>query len=106
MDGVIPLRMEGVSFDVDAIKLFIADFDRLLIQPCVEFATYCQTFRGSRRRDQFDNRETATQGFSTPVLTDVAKQTMLNLVPLGGARRIMADGHRQARLIGKILQFT
>ena len=42
------------------------------------------------------------QGFTGPIQTDRAKQSMLDPTPFRGARRIMADGHRQPGWIDQI----
>ena len=45
------------------------------------------------------------QGSSSPVLGDVAEESMLDLVPLGRAGRKVRDADREARAVGESLEF-
>src|SRR3954463_5695006 len=46
----------------------------------------------------------ARERVAAPILGDVAEQAVLDLVPLRGAGRIVADRDRQPGLVGKLLQ--
>src|SRR5438046_2068206 len=46
------------------------------------------------------------QGPAAPVLTDERKQPMLNLIPLAGPRREVADVYRHPGLVGPFLERT
>ena len=46
----------------------------------------------------------ADQGSATPILRDMGKHPMLNLIPLTGPRRQMAHRNGQAQRIGQALQ--
>ena len=54
--------------------------------------------------DEFDDDVVADQRSASPVLGDMAEETMLNLVPFAGARRQMADRQPQAGTVGQLLQ--
>src|SRR5277367_5639224 len=105
LDGVIPLVMEGVAFDVEGRHFGVADSDALFIGIGVEFAADRQSRLGCGRRDQLDDRRPAREWPATPILRDVAEQAVFDLVPLGCAGRIMADDDGQSGLIGELLQF-
>ena len=42
---------------------------------------------------------------TSPIVSDVTEQSMLNLVPFAGAWRVMTDLNRHAGLVRKSLQF-
>src|SRR5271154_5366863 len=90
LDGVIPLGMEGVAFDVEGRHFGVADSDALFIGIGVEFAADRQSRLGCGRRDQLDDRRPAGERPATPILRDVAEQAVVDLVPLGCAGRVMA----------------
>src|SRR5262249_22346673 len=54
--------------------------------------------------DQLDHGEAIRQRPSAPVLRDVTEQSVLDLVPLRCARRIVVDTDREPSLVGKLLQ--
>ena len=104
-DGVIPFGMERVALDVEGSHFGVGDFDAFFVQVVVEFAANREACLGRCRRDQFDDRQPAGQGPTPPILRNRAEQAVFDLVPLGCAGRIMADGNGQARLVGELLQF-
>src|SRR5580693_10792244 len=83
--------MERVAADIEGIHLGIADLDALLVGALVENAFDFQSRLGRGCRNQFDDGGAALQWPAAPVLRDVAEQTVLDLVPLGRAWRIVAD---------------
>ena len=105
-DGIIPFRMECVALDIEGHHLRVADLDALRIVACIKLASHRQASPGRGGRDQFDHCFPAGQGFSPPGLGDVAKQPMLDFVPLRGPRRIMADLKRQAGFVSQFLKFN
>src|SRR5438445_4539070 len=54
--------------------------------------------------NEVDNHCIADQGTTAPVLGDVAKQPVFDLVPLARPGREMADTDLQTRFVGKPLQ--
>ena len=103
---LIPFRMECVALDIEGHHLRVADLDALRIVACIKLASHRQASPGRGGRDQFDHCFPAGQGFSPPGLGDVAKQPMLDFVPLRGPRRIMADLKRQAGFVSQFLKFN
>ena len=77
--------MELVARDVEAFHLGFADLDALLVAACVEYALDFQTGHCGGRADQLDHGKAIGERSATPVLRDVAKQAVLDLVPLRGA---------------------
>ena len=70
----------------------------------VQHATDLEARRGSRGRDEADAGRMREQRLAAPVLRDEREETMLDLVPLAGARRAMADRNHQSRLLGQLLE--
>ena len=58
----------------------------------------------SRIADQVNNRLKGPQRLASPILREVAKQAVLDLVPLARARQKMADVQAHTRLVSKLLQ--
>ena len=71
----------------------------------IQLRPYLQPFAGRRSRNQVDNDLVTDQGLTTPVETDVRKQSMLDFVPLACSRREMADPDGNGEFIGEPLQF-
>ena len=97
--------MERVALDVEGGHFGVADFDAFSVEIVVEFTASREARLGRSRRDQLDDRQSARQGPTPPVLRDRAEQPVFDLVLLGCARRIMADGNGQVCLVGELLQF-
>src|SRR5208337_231263 len=99
-DAVVPFWMEGIALYVECRDLLVGDLDALGIEFAADFET------GFRRGvcDQFDGHEEADERHGAPVLGNVAEHAVLDLVPLRGPRRIMADLDDQAGLVGELLQ--
>jgi hypothetical protein len=57
---------------------------------------------GCGRADQFEDDLTRDQRFAAPILGDVAKQAMFDLVPLRCAGRIVMNMECQAGLVGEL----
>src|SRR5712672_878527 len=54
--------------------------------------------------DELDDDLVADQGASLPVLADEGEEPVLDLVPLAGAGREMADGDVEPDLVGQLLE--
>ena len=98
--------MERAPFDIEGGHLRVADPDPLRIGPCVEFAAHGQSGRRCRGRDRFHHGQGASERLTTPVLSDMAEQTMLDLVPLRCSGRVMADlkGHPWHDIIVQVIR--
>src|SRR5271156_1790294 len=88
-DGIVPLRVEWVAVDIEGFHLRVADPDALRVAACIQFAAHRQTGPGRGRGNQFDDSFAAGQGSAPPGLGDVAEQSVLEPVTLGGSWRIV-----------------
>src|SRR5271167_1168407 len=103
-DPVIPFWMERVTSYVEARHFRIEDLYALGISVAIEFATDRKPFFCRGVGDQRDCDVEADERHGAPVLGDEAKHPMLDLVPLGSARRIVANLNDQAGFVGELLQ--
>lgn len=74
--------MELAAGDVEAGHLDVGDLDALLVGPPVERAGDFESGLGRGCADQFSDGEAVSERPAAPVLSDVAEQPMLDLVPL------------------------
>src|SRR5262245_36459361 len=93
-DGVVPFRMKGVAFDVQSGHFSVAHLDALRVGFGVEFATDLESCLGGGCGNEFHHGGPARQRSPAPILCDVAKQAVLDLVPLRGAGRIVTHPER------------
>jgi hypothetical protein len=96
--------MEWITDNVNLLQLFVSDSDSLWIFVCVQFTPDSQSSPGGRGRDEIHNHLVADQRFPSPILTDVGKEPMFNLVPFAGAWGQMAHRDLQPGFIGHRLQ--
>src|SRR5208337_1986538 len=90
-DSVVPFGMKGIAGYVEGRHFLVGDFDAFWIGVGIEFAADRQAGLGWGVRDQFARDDNVCERRSTPVLGDVAEHTVVDLVPLRSAGRIMAD---------------
>src|SRR5580700_6677968 len=72
----------------------------------VELAAHGEAGFGGGGRDQLGDHAIADEWFGAPVLADEGEEAVLDLVPLAGARRQVADRDVEAELVGQILEFA
>ncbi len=102
-DLVVPIAVELVAVDIDAFKFLVGDLDAGLVGFCVEFGVNLEACLGGGSGDEaYDGLETA-QWLAAPVLADVGKEAMLDLVPFAGTRRKVTDNDPQAGFVGEFL---
>ena len=70
----------------------------------VAFGSDAKTGLGGGGGDQFDDGAVGHQWSAAPVHGDEAEHAMLDPVPFGGARRVVADRDRYLDLIRHLLQ--
>jgi len=87
------------------MHLFLRDANAFLVRPLVELGFDAETGLCARVANEFDNAFKGAQGPSTPILSDVAEKTMLDLVPLAGAWWKVTDSNSNICVIGKLLKF-
>src|SRR5580658_3763659 len=97
--------MKGVSDDIEVVHLGVRDFDAGGVGSCVELRFDAEPRSGAHAPDQLDDGLVIDQRSSSPVFGDVAEESMLDLVPLGGAGRKVRDADREARAVGESLEF-
>src|ERR1700688_55371 len=94
--------MEYVALDIEGCHFRVADLDALWVGACIQFATNRQAGFGRGGGDQFHHCLAAGQGVAPPSLSDVAKQLVLDFVPLRSAWRIITDLERQAGFVYQV----
>src|ERR1035438_6019760 len=103
-NGVVPIAVERVALEVDPGEFRVADLNALGIVGRVQLTAYAQALGGGRGADQADDGLVADQRSAPPVEGDEAEQAMLDLVPLAGPRRQVANGQAQPAVVGEALQ--
>ena len=101
---VVPIAMEICAFQVDGGQFIVGDFDTRWIDSGVKFRFDHKPLLGRRGRNQANNDFMTNQRPTAPILRDVAKHAMLNLVPLAGAGGKVADVDGNAQMRGQGLQ--
>src|SRR2546421_1892992 len=89
-DRVIPLAVEIGSLKPNGLHLDRAHLDTNRILPRIERRLDAQPGGRAGTANEADDHLATQQRLSTPVRGDVAKHTMLDLVPFARARRQMA----------------
>ena len=92
--------MECVTSYVEGRHFRIGNLYPFGIGVGIEFALNFEASVRPRVGDQLDHGEAVGERRSAPVLRDVAEHAMLDLVPLRGPRRIVADLDDQAGFVG------
>ena len=102
-DCVVPIAMEIVAVEIDRGQLCVRNCNTLGISPLIELTLDPQSSLCPSRGDEVYNSGQGQQGSTAPILGDVGKESMFDLVPFAGSRRKVANGDRLARRIGKLL---
>src|SRR6266704_6846025 len=104
-EAVVPFGVPVVAAEAPALlevaHLTVADLDALGVLAGVESGGDGQAGTGAGAADQADDDFVAGQRPAAPVHRDVGEQPVLDLVPLGGAGREVADGDLQPGLGGQ-----
>src|ERR1700752_584820 len=105
-DGVVPLAVELGALDVDGGHLGIRYDNAAGILAGVELAAHGEAGFGGGGRDQLDDDAISDEWFGAPVLADEGEEAVLDLVPLAGAGRQVANYDVEAEFVGQLLQFA
>ncbi len=97
--------MERLACEVDGSELVVSDLDLLGVVALIEPRVDLQAGVGCGRCDRVDHDCVADQRTSAPGLADVTEEPVLNLVPLRGAGREVADADLQAGGVREALEF-
>ena len=95
--------MKRLTGNADHLHLLVRHFSPRWILATVEAAGDSEPLRGSRARDQAHDRLVVPQRLATPVRRDEGKEAVLDLVPLAGPRRQVADRYFESCLVGQFL---
>src|SRR5574341_329231 len=104
-DSVVPLAMESVWRQLDGCEVVVGHLHLGRILAWIEFRLHPEACVGGRCPDKVDDDLMADQRAATPVHADVGEQSVLDLVPLAGPGWQVTHGHRQAAVVGELLQF-
>ena len=96
--------MECSSLQLYFGELFIGNPDASPVEVGIQLRLDPQSLLRRRAADQVDDDGSRAKRLATPVLRDVAKHAVLDLVPLARARREMADRDPQAQVVRQTLQ--
>jgi hypothetical protein len=80
-----------ITADIELFEFLVRNFDASLIGFRVEFGMNLESGRGCGSSDETHDGLEISQRLAAPILTDVGKETMLDLVPLARPRWEMAD---------------
>src|SRR5918911_5711569 len=97
--------MKAVARD-EALHFVIADFNPRRVAASVEFGPYDEARLGAHAPDELNDGFVVDQRSSTPVLSDVTEEAMLDLVPLAGAGRKVRDADGQPRPRRELLKLS
>ena len=89
---------------VDGGDLEIGNFDTFGVFVFVQFGAHFEAGFGRGGGDQLNDRAIAAQRLAPPVDGDERKKTMLDLVPLAGARRQVANSDGEFEFVGQLLK--
>ncbi len=96
--------MKLVSRDSHRCQLLVRHLDPGLVRMRIKLRLDLQACPGRRVPNQVDHHRSTHQGPTTPILGDMAKHPVLDLVPLARPRWEMADRDAEPDLIGQPLQ--
>ena len=105
MDAVVPVAVEFMALEIDAGEVGGGDFDAGRIRIGVDLGTDLEAGFGGGGGDQLDDDLMADERFAAPVLGDEREEAVLDLVPLAGTRRQVADSDGQIEFVSELLQF-
>src|ERR1039458_3389593 len=84
-EGVVPIAVEVIALEVDQCQFFVGDLRAGGVLGRIEFGANLQPGACCGVGDQRDDDLVAHERATAPVLGDVAKHPMLDLVPFAGA---------------------
>jgi hypothetical protein len=96
--------MEGIRLDADPRQILIGDLDSRRIDIGIQLGLNGQSLLRRRVTDEIDDHLVADQRSASPVLRDMRKHAVLDLVPFAGSRREVAHRYSNPGLVGQSLQ--
>jgi 3-mercaptopyruvate sulfurtransferase SseA len=88
--GVVPLAVKRIEFELDRGEVGVADDQALGVRVGVDLGAHLQSAARLGVGNQLDDHLVTDQRTTAPVHRDEREQTVLDLVPLAGARREVA----------------
>src|ERR1700738_5044586 len=105
-DGVVPFAVELGAFEVDGGHVCVRYDNAARGLAGVEFTAHSEAGFGGSGRNQLDDHPIGDEWLGAPVLADKGKEAVLDLVPLAGAGRQVADHDVEAELVSQLLQLA
>src|ERR1700730_13771584 len=105
-DGVVPLAVELGTFEVDGGHVCIRYDNAARVLAGVEFTAHSEAGFGGSGRNQLEDHPIDDEWLGAPVLADKGKEPLLDLVPLAGAGRQVADHDVEAEFVSQLLQLA
>src|ERR1700736_5313014 len=94
-----------MAAQVDASEIGVGDFDAGRISVGVDLGMNLEAGFGGGSSDQLNDDLVADERLAAPVLGNEREEAVLDLVPLAGAGRQMADGDGEIEFVRELLQF-
>ena len=91
--GVVPTTERLVGNQVELTHFRVGDLDSGVIVLRDEVGIDGEAGLGFGSADEVENLFDVGEGFASPISADLAEQAMLDGIPLGSARGIVADGN-------------
>ena len=85
------------------LHLVIGHFDSSIVVLGDETAVDGQSGGGGRCTDEWEDQRVVLRRDARPVFADLAEETMVDGIPLGGAVGIVTDGHRELIAVDQLL---
>src|SRR4051812_40181152 len=104
-DDVVPVTMKRVPLDLQRVEVLGGNLLARRIASTIEPCADDEAAAVGRVADQVDDRLVGPQRPAAPVDRDVREQAVLDLVPLAGAGREVADVDGEVECIGQPLEF-
>src|SRR3954451_1673704 len=104
MNGVVPVPMKLVWSKKHGLQIGIRYLDAEWVGTRIELRVDRQAGGGANVPNELHDRLMIDQWSAAPVFGDVAKESVLDFVPLGSAGRKVRDADGETAVIGEPLQ--
>src|SRR3954464_13265893 len=102
-DRVVPFRADIVGSQIQAINILPRDLLALRVYSFVKNGLDGQARRCGRSSDVAEHDRQRAERFPCPVIGDLTEQSVLDRVPFGTTRRVMAYRHSQTERVANFL---
>src|SRR6266566_6392400 len=105
-DGIVPILAMKLRWrEIQSLHGLLTDLNTGWIGILIQFGLNGETCVGRGMTNEIDDHRVTDQGPPPPILSNMTKHPMLDLVPLTGPRRKVPDVDRDPDLIGELLEF-